>query len=202
MSKLPAMLLVLLIAPAAAAASYTGAGKAAAEEEPDPFLRPAERTPELDQEAEAIRARQARLRWHQGLGLSTIGLVTAQAALGQSLLNRQDRAIFDSTTDNLRTAHLAAGIAATVTYAGAASLAFTAPKIEETGSAGSLRAHRALAWFHGAGMLLTPTLGFYMRNQAENMDADHLRTLKTIHQVSGYTTLAALYGAALVIVWD
>ncbi len=173
-------------------------------EEVDPFLQPV--ITEDTAEIEALSARRSQLKWHQGFGLAALGLTTAQVVLGQVLLNRQNDFLFDSTSDTIKNVHLGLGIASFLTYGTAAALAFTAPEVEGEGDEGSLVLHKSLAVVHGIGMLVSPFLGLYISDQSTSsdptLDADQLQTLRTVHQVTGYTTVAALFGAALVIVWD
>jgi hypothetical protein len=92
------------------------------------------------------------LKVHQRLGLITIApfaatLITSAVAGGKQT----------STTD--RYLHTALGSVTTDLYFTTAYFAIRAPKIPGTETRGPIRLHKALAWIHGPGMVLTPILG-------------------------------------------
>ena len=166
-----------------------------AEEAYDPYLEPV--VPQESPDRDRMARRRTMLQWHQGLGLAALGLTTAQVVLGQMLMNRQEAGFFDDRTQQLGDAHRNLAIASVTTYGASALLALTAPGIERDGPVDSVTIHKSLAVVHGLGMVLTPVLGFYERSQDEPSDV-----LRTTHKIAGYTTLAALWGAAIVIIWD
>lgn len=163
----------------------------------DPYLLPVT-TPEQKEESERLERRGTMLRWHQGLGLTTLGLLTAQVIVGYSLLSHAEEGAFGESFDRLRTAHLILGVSSFVTYLSAASLALLAPGIDRTGAFDTLTIHKSLAFVHGTGMILTPTFGFYLSKNRDRLGERYLPLART-HQIAGITTWAALFGAFLVI---
>ncbi|MGH9773288.1 MAG: hypothetical protein ACRD4Q_16590, partial [Candidatus Acidiferrales bacterium] len=61
----------------------------------------------------------------------------------------------------------------------------------------SIRLHKALAWIHGPGMILTPILGSIAFSQLSRGERVH--GIARYHSVVAYTTAIA-YGAALLSV--
>ena len=55
--------------------------------------------------------------------------------------------------------HAALGAATVGMYFTTAYFAIRAPKLPDTATRGPIRVHKALAWIHGTGMVLTPVLG-------------------------------------------
>jgi hypothetical protein len=51
--------------------------------------------------------------------------------------------------------------------------AIRAPRISGTETRGPIRLHKALAWIHGPGMILTPILGALAYNQKNNGEKVH-----------------------------
>lgn len=167
----------------------------------DPFLVPVQ-DPAGDFEAERLKTRRTYLKVHQVTALTSLGLLIGQVALGQVLLNKKRSADLEGY-DDLRDYHRYLGYATFSVYSVAAGAAFLAPKIDREGAYDAITIHKSLAIIHMTGMMLTPLLGYYQVSQAEKIktqqDADRVRTLNTVHQVTGYTTAAALAGAMLVI---
>lgn len=205
---LAALAIALLLGPQARADEPASA-------EDDPFLAAAA-TYDPAEDARALR-RNRMLKWHQGLALSALGLLTAQNVVGQMLysgnqLNDDFTARHPSLNANLGTyqnVHRALGYSTFGLYTLAASMAIGAPQgREETAAdAGSVGVHKALAWVHGTGMMVMPWFGLatvkYKQNKAADPGyADTLQTLRTAHLAAGYVTWAALGGAMLVIVID
>jgi hypothetical protein len=96
--------------------------------------------------------RSRMLRTHQKLGLITAIPMIATVATSFGAGGRAT-----STSD--RWAHMALGTATTGLYFSSAYFAIFAPKIPGTQARGPIRLHKALAWIHGPGMILTPVLG-------------------------------------------
>jgi hypothetical protein len=103
------------------------------------------------------------LKVHQRLGLITTAgflatLLTSNGAKGRR------------STASGRNWHAGLGILTTGLYITTASFAILAPKVSGTQTRGPIRLHKALAWIHGTGMVLTPILGgmaLAQRNQGE-----------------------------------
>jgi hypothetical protein len=130
------------------------------------------------------------LKIHQRLGLITTApllatIITANRAGGRS-----------SSTSG-RDLHAALGIATAGMYITTASYAILAPKVPGTPTRGPIRWHKALAWIHGPGMILTPILGalaYQQRNRGERVHG----IAKAHGAVAAVTGIA--YGAALLSV--
>ena len=203
-----ALLTLLAFAPALRADELPGAGAAAAQD--DPFLAASE-SYDPAEDARALR-RNRMLKWHQGLALSSLGLLTAQNAVGQMLysgykLNDDFTARHPSLNANLGTyqnLHRALGYSTFGLYTLAASMAILAPEgnSDEEAESGSVGVHKALAWVHGSGMMLMPWFGLVTAKTKGKLSQDTVNTMRTAHLAAGYVTWAALGGAMLVIVID
>lgn len=96
-----------------------------------------------------------------------------------------------------RDVHLGLGILTTGMYWSSAYFAIRAPKIPGTKSYGLIRLHKAMAWIHGPGMILTPILGAIAYSQLSNGERVH--GIAKYHAWAAYTTVAA-YGVAILSV--
>ncbi|MGD0226215.1 MAG: carboxypeptidase-like regulatory domain-containing protein [Terriglobia bacterium] len=92
------------------------------------------------------------LKVHQRLGLITIAPFAATLISSAFAGGRQT-----SSTD--RDLHAALGATTVGFYIATAYFAIRAPKIPGTQTRGSIRLHKAMAWIHAPGMVLTPVLG-------------------------------------------
>lgn len=92
------------------------------------------------------------LKIHQRLGLiTTIPMIAA-------LVTSSD--VGETNTSNTnRTVHMILGSATADLYFASAYFAIRAPRVPGTESRGPIRFHKAMAWIHGPGMILTPILG-------------------------------------------
>ena len=79
-------------------------------------------------------------------------------------------------------------------YLTTASFAIFAPKVPGTKTRGPIRIHKALAWIHGPGMILTPILGAMAYQQLNRGEQVH-GIAKAHSTVAAITTVA--YGAAI-----
>ena len=105
------------------------------------------------------------LKIHQRLGLIATGPIVASVITGTFAGGR-------STSSTDRWVHLALGSAAGDLYFMSAYYAIRAPSIPGTETRGPIRLHKALAWIHGPGMILTPILGamaFSQENKGERV---------------------------------
>jgi hypothetical protein len=117
------------------------------------------------QDQARLDRRSHMLRTHQRLGLITTApliatLITSAGAGGRH------------STSSGRELHAALGGVTAGLYLTTASFAIFAPKIQGTPVRGPIRLHRALAWVHGSGMILTPILGalaYDQRNRGEKV---------------------------------
>jgi len=133
------------------------------------------------------------LQVHQRLGLIATApmiaaLVTSSGAKGHHGLpgspgGRELHAILGAATGDL--------------YFTSAYYAIRAPKIPGTHVEGPIRVHKALAWIHGPGMILTPILGAIAYNQLSK--GERLHGIAKYHSDVAWVTAAA-YGAAIISV--
>lgn len=130
------------------------------------------------------------LKVHQKLGLITTApliatIVTSLGAGGKH------------TSNSDRTAHLVLGAVSGDLYFITAYYAIRAPRVPETKTRGPIRFHKAMAWIHGPGMILTPILGALAYNQKSNGEKVH--GIASAHGPVAIVTAGA-FGAALMSV--
>jgi hypothetical protein len=130
------------------------------------------------------------LKIHQRLGLITTApllatLITSVNAGGKNT----------SSTD--RYLHTALGSVTADMYFITAYYAIRAPRVPGTETRGPIRVHKALAWVHGPGMILTPILGIIAYDQKSKGEKVH--GIASAHGPVAIVTAAA-YGAALLSV--
>lgn len=142
------------------------------------------------QEQARLDKRSHMLKTHQRLGLITTAplvaaLFTSAGAKGKN------------GGSSGRDLHAALGGTAAAMYLTTASFAIFAPKIPGTPTRGPIRVHKALAFIHGPGMILTPILGAMAFDQRSRGEKVH--GIASAHgAVAGIT--AAAYGAAMLSV--
>jgi len=186
----------------AAQAQAPGAGQKLAKNLPnapssiqtEPSLRdlgfPPEQTKGSAQEQARLDKRTHMLKIHQRLGLITLAALVATVITGGMAGGR-------STSTTARDLHAALGGATAGLYFTAASYAIFAPKISGTPTRGPIRLHKALAWIHGPGMVLTPILGVMAYEQKSRGERVH--GAASAHSAVAIVTAGA-YGAALLSV--
>jgi hypothetical protein len=130
------------------------------------------------------------LKMHQRLGLITLVPMIVTVATGFGAGGRGT-----STSD--RWAHLALGAATGDLYFATAYYAIFAPRIPGTQTRGQIRVHKALAWIHGPGMILTPILGAIAFDQKSKGEKVH--GIASAHGAVAIVTAGA-FGAALLSV--
>jgi hypothetical protein len=151
---------------------------------------PIEQTQANPKEQALLDKRTHMLKIHQRMGLiTTIPLIAAifsSAGAGGK-----------STSSTGRDLHLALGAAAGDLYGITAYYAIRAPRIPGTETRGPIRVHKALAWVHGPGMILTPILGAMAFDQKSKGERVH--GLASAHMPVAIVTAGA-FGAALMSV--
>jgi len=140
-----------------------------------------------------LNKRSHMLQIHQKLGLLTT--IPLLAALFSGPGAKGHHGLPGSPTG--RDVHMGLGILTTGMYAATAYYAIRAPKIPGTKTHGLIRLHKALAWIHGPGMILTPILGEIAYSQLSRGERVH--GIAKYHSVVAYTTAVA-YGAAILSV--
>ncbi|MGH9432609.1 MAG: hypothetical protein ACRD3T_13790 [Terriglobia bacterium] len=140
-----------------------------------------------------LNKRSHMLQIHQKLGLLTTIPLVATLFTGPGA--KGHHGLPGSPTG--RDLHAGLGILTTGLYFTSAYYAIRAPKIPGTKSYGLIRLHKALAWIHGPGMILTPILGEIAFSQLSNGEKVH--GIAKYHAWAAYTTVAA-YGVAILSV--
>jgi Carboxypeptidase regulatory-like domain len=130
------------------------------------------------------------LKIHQRLGLiAAIPLIaTVATSVGAGGKNT-------SNTD--RNVHMVLGAAASDLYFTSAYFAIRAPRVPGTETRGAIRFHKAMAWIHGPGMILTPILGAMAYSQKSHGERVH--GIAAAHGPVAIVTAGA-FGAALLSV--
>ena len=148
-------------------------------------------------EAQGTAEMQARLnkRSHMLMLHQRIGLIAAIPLIATVATSFGAGGRSTSTAD--RWTHLVLGSAAGDLYFTSAYFAIRAPGIPGTKRRGQIRVHRALAWIHGPGMILTPILGAMAFDQKSKGERVH--GIASAHGPVAIVTAAA-YGAAIVAV--
>jgi hypothetical protein len=142
------------------------------------------------QDQALLDKRSHMLKMHQRFGLIAAVPLIATVATSFGAGGRST-----STAD--RWTHLALGSATGDLYFISAYYAIRAPRIPGTQSRGQIRVHKALAWIHGPGMILTPILGAIAFDQKSKGEKVH--GIASAHGPVAIVTAAA-YGAAIVSV--
>jgi hypothetical protein len=148
---------------------------------------PTEQTKPNPEEQAKLDKRSHMLKIHQRLGLITAVPLVATVVTG-SMAGGHD------TSSTARDLHAALGASTTGLYIATASYAIFAPKLHEIPSKGPIRVHKALAWIHGPGMILTPILGAMAFEQKSKGEKVH--GIASAHGPVAYITAIA-YGAAI-----
>jgi len=130
------------------------------------------------------------LKIHQKMGLITAVPLAATIISGFGAGGHK-------TSSSTRDLHAALGSATVGLYFTTAYFAIRAPKISGTETRGPIRVHKALAWVHGTGMILTPILGAMAFQQKSR--GEHIHGIAQAHGPVAIITGAA-YGAALLSV--
>jgi hypothetical protein len=182
--------------PAATEDQPAGQGPAAppATNPPPPSLGdlgfPSEQTQGSAQDQALLDKRSHMLKVHQVLGLiTTVPLVATVFSSGL--------ASGRGTSSSGRDLHVALGALTTGLYFTTAYYSVFAPKLPGAKVRGPIRWHKALAWIHGTGMILTPLLGEMAFRQKSRGEKVH--GLAAAHGAVGAVTAGA-YGLAILSV--
>jgi hypothetical protein len=134
-----------------------------------------------------LNRRSHMLQMHQRWGLITAG------ALAATFIS-SGGAGGHSTSSASRDLHAALGSMTVGMYVWTAQYAIRAPKLDNAPTRGPIKLHKTLAWVHGAGMVLTPTLGAMAFNQKSKGEKVH--GIASAHGAVAWTTGIA-YGLAI-----
>jgi hypothetical protein len=149
-----------------------------------------EQTKGSAQDQARLDKRSHMLKIHQRLGLMTLAPLLATFITSSGANGRNSGA-------SGRQLHGALGVATAGMYFTTASYAIFAPKVPATTVQGPIRVHKALAWIHGPGMILTPILGAIAYNQRNRSEKVH--GIAQAHSAVAAVTGAA-YGLAILSV--
>jgi len=151
---------------------------------------PAEQSQGNPREQALLDKRTHMLKIHQRLGLiTTIPLIATVA----TSFNAGGK----STSTTSRDLHTALGAVTGDLYFMSAYYAIRAPRVPGTETRGPIRFHKAMAWIHGPGMILTPILGAMAFEQKSKGEKVH--GIAAAHGPVAIVTAGA-FGAALLSV--
>jgi hypothetical protein len=177
--------------PDQAQANPQGQPKSPAGNPPAPSLGdlgfPPDQTQGNPQDQARLDKRSHMLKMHQRLGLITAAPLLATVVTGGLAGGK-------STSSTGRDVHAALGSVTTGLYLATAYYSIFAPKVAGTTARGPIRLHKALAWIHGPGMILTPMLGVMAFEQKSRGERVH--GIASAHGAVGAVTAAA-YGLAI-----
>jgi Carboxypeptidase regulatory-like domain len=151
---------------------------------------PSEQTQGNAKEQALLDKRTRMLKIHQKLGLITAAPLIATVVTSLGAGGRKT-----SNTD--RTVHMVLGAVSSDLYFTSAYFAIRAPKPPGTTTRGPIRVHKALAWIHGPGMILSPILGALAYEQKNKGEKVH--GIAAAHGPVAIMTAGA-FGAALLSV--
>jgi len=140
-----------------------------------------------------LTVRRAMLTMHQIGGFLALASMIGTAWTGQRTLD-------DPRNRTLRNDHQKMILATVITYSLTASLSILSPPpLIRRDEGGTTAIHKTLAWFHVAGMILTPILGSMVSQRGVkgslgiNIDKAHF------HQYAGYIT-TAIFAASMIVI--
>ncbi len=140
-----------------------------------------------------LNKRSHMLQIHQKLGLLTT--IPLAATVFTGLGAKGHHGMPGSATG--RDLHAGLGALTVGMYFSTAYFAIRAPKVPGVKTRGNVRLHKAMAWIHGPGMILTPILGSIAFSQLSKGERVH--GIAQYHSDVAYTTVAA-YGVAILSV--
>jgi hypothetical protein len=140
-----------------------------------------------------LNKRSHMLQVHQKLGLLTA--VPLAATVFTGLGAKGHHGMPGSPTG--RDLHAGLGALTVGMYFSSAYFAIRAPKVPGIKTRGNVRIHKALAWIHGPGMILTPILGSIAFSQLSR--GERIHGIAQYHSWVAYTTVGA-YGTAILSV--
>lgn len=145
---------------------------------------PTSETKPNPREQALLNKRSHMLQIHQKLGMVTLAAMIAAIAVSHNAKGRHGL----PGSPSGRNLHAALGATTAGLYAATAYFALAAPKVHGIKPRGAIRLHRAMAWIHGPGMILTVILGAMAYSQENNGER--------VHGIAKYHSDAALVTAA------
>jgi hypothetical protein len=140
-----------------------------------------------------LNKRSHMLQIHQKLGLLTTIPLVATVFTGPGAKGHHGQP--GSATG--RDVHAGLGALTAGMYFTSAYYAIRAPKLPGVKTRGNVRLHKAMAWIHGPGMVITPILGAIAFSQVSKGERVH--GIAKYHAWAAYTTTGA-YGVAILSV--
>jgi Carboxypeptidase regulatory-like domain len=140
-----------------------------------------------------LNKRTHMLQIHQKLGMITVAAMIAALATSSGAKGRHG--LPGSPTG--RNLHMALGATTAGLYVATAYFALAAPRMPGIKVRGPIRLHKAMAWIHGPGMVMTAILGAMAYSQMSNGERVH--GIAKYHSTAAWVTAAAL-GTAVVAV--
>jgi hypothetical protein len=140
-----------------------------------------------------LNKRTHMLQIHQKLGMVTVAaLIAAIATSGGA---KGHHGLPGSPTG--RNLHMALGATTASLYVATAYFALAAPHVKGVHVRGPIRLHKAMAWIHGPGMIMTAVLGAMAYSQLSKGERVH--GIAKYHQTAALVTAAALGTAVLAV---
>ena len=139
-----------------------------------------------------LKLRRTMLVAHEVSGFVTLGLMVTTVYYGQKVLNE----FYTSNYRPLLRKHTQFVDATIATYSITALLSLLSPPpVIRRDEISTVSIHRALAWVHVTGMILTPIIAAIAKKGRGATDMSILR----IHQISAYITTAAFTASMIVV---
>ena len=140
-----------------------------------------------------LNKRTRMLQIHQKLGMVTVGaMVAALIASGGA---KGHHGLPGSPTG--RNVHMGLGAMTAGLYAATAYFARAAPRVQGVQVRGPIRLHKAMAWIHGPGMIMTAVLGAMAYSQMSKGERVH--GIAKYHSTAAIVTTAALATAVFAV---
>jgi Carboxypeptidase regulatory-like domain len=140
-----------------------------------------------------LNKRTHMLQIHQKLGLVTVAALIATIATSGGA--KGPHGTPGSSTG--RNVHMALGATTGGLYAATAYFALAAPRVQGVDVRGPIRLHKAMAWIHGPGMVMTAVLGEMAYSQLNKGERVH--GIAKYHQTAALVTAAALGTAVFAV---
>ncbi|HET7215277.1 MAG TPA: carboxypeptidase-like regulatory domain-containing protein [Terriglobia bacterium] len=140
-----------------------------------------------------LNKRTRMLQIHQKLGMVTVAAMVA--ALATSAGAKGHHGLPGSPGG--RNLHMAMGVTTAGLYAATAYFALAAPRMPGVHVRGPIRLHKAMAWIHGPGMVMTAVLGAMAYSQLSNGERVH--GIAKYHGAAAIVTTAALGTAVMAV---
>jgi hypothetical protein len=140
-----------------------------------------------------LNKRTRMLQIHQKLGMVTVAAMVA-ALIASGGAKGEHGTPGSSSGRNI---HMALGATTAGLYAATAYFALAAPRVQGVQVRGPIRLHKAMAWIHGPGMIMTAVLGAMAYSQMSKGERVH--GIAKYHQTAALVTAAALGTAVLAV---